>query len=290
MAPEQIERPLEVDQRADIYSLGVVFYEMLTGELPVGRFPPPSKKVRVDVRLDEVVLRALEREPERRYQSMKEVKTEVESIALDKAPARKVISRRAALIVGGIVLIVALIAAAWGVMTARFAARMRIASESLTFNDGVPALSRELIETLDLRPMEVNALNRILQETYREYLAEESKHMRRSRDEQGHLHISISPFSGEVRDMERRFWSRVGEILEGRRLSVARRHLPVRQILPYGDRTVEIEMWREGLMYHVRETSRGALGSSGSTSLTSSSLPTDYERFWSKAESDSSEG
>jgi serine/threonine protein kinase len=44
MAPEQIEHPEDVDQRADIYSLGVVFYEMLTSELPIGRFVPPSKK------------------------------------------------------------------------------------------------------------------------------------------------------------------------------------------------------------------------------------------------------
>lgn len=80
MAPEQIEHPQEVDHRADIYSLGVVFYQMLTGELPLGRFAPPSKKVAVDVRLDEVVLRALEREPELRYQRASQVKTEVETI------------------------------------------------------------------------------------------------------------------------------------------------------------------------------------------------------------------
>src|SRR3989440_665233 len=80
MAPEQIEKPQEVDHRADIYSLGVVFYEMLTGELPMGRFAPPSLKVQVDVRLDEVVLRALEKEPERRYQQASHVRTDEETI------------------------------------------------------------------------------------------------------------------------------------------------------------------------------------------------------------------
>jgi serine/threonine protein kinase len=68
MAPEQAEHPAEVDHRADIYALGVVFYQMLTGELPGKRLDPPSRKVQIDVRLDEIVLRALEKEPERRYQ------------------------------------------------------------------------------------------------------------------------------------------------------------------------------------------------------------------------------
>ncbi|MBE0541236.1 MAG: protein kinase [Verrucomicrobia bacterium] len=81
MAPEQVEKPATVDHRADIYSLGVVFYEMLTGELPLGKFQPPSKKVQVDVRLDEVVLHALEKEPDRRYQKASQVKTDVETIA-----------------------------------------------------------------------------------------------------------------------------------------------------------------------------------------------------------------
>ena len=84
MAPEQIEKPQTVDHRADIYSLGVVFYEMLTGELPLGKFQPPSfctRRMQIDVRLDEVVLHALEKAPERRYQQASQVKTAVETIA-----------------------------------------------------------------------------------------------------------------------------------------------------------------------------------------------------------------
>lgn len=86
MAPEQVEHPLEVDHRADIYALGVVFYEMLTGELPLGKFQPPSRRVPIDLRLDEVVLRTLEKEPSLRYQHASEVKTDVETISRSPAP------------------------------------------------------------------------------------------------------------------------------------------------------------------------------------------------------------
>ena len=89
MAPEQVERPSIVDHRADIFSLGVVFYEMLTGELPLGKFSPPSRMVKMDVRLDEVVLHALEKEPDRRYQQVGQVKTDVETIARTEAGSRK---------------------------------------------------------------------------------------------------------------------------------------------------------------------------------------------------------
>ena len=114
MAPEQIEKPQTVDHRADIYSLGVVFYEMLTGELPLGKFQLPSQKVQIDARLDEVVMRALEKEPERRYQTVSRVKTDVETIATTaeqkafsiptgRQPAAGIFSgRRKAAMIGGL--------------------------------------------------------------------------------------------------------------------------------------------------------------------------------------------
>ncbi len=81
MAPEQVERPSTVDHRADLYSLGVIIYEMLTGELPLGRFELPSRKFAgLDARLDDVVLRALEKNPDTRYQQASQIRADVEAV------------------------------------------------------------------------------------------------------------------------------------------------------------------------------------------------------------------
>src|SRR5207302_11223320 len=86
MAPEQVEQPLAVDHRADLYSLGVVLYEILTGELPLGRFPLPTQKSAVDPRLDNVVLRALEKEPQLRYQHASELETALQDLLSASLP------------------------------------------------------------------------------------------------------------------------------------------------------------------------------------------------------------
>ena len=80
MAPEQLERPREVDHRADLFSLGVIFYEMLTGHVPAGVVEPPSRVAGVDAGIDDVVLSALEREPGRRPQSAADIERQLKGV------------------------------------------------------------------------------------------------------------------------------------------------------------------------------------------------------------------
>jgi serine/threonine protein kinase len=84
MAPEQMNAPESVDHRADIYSTGVVCYEMLTGAKPSDERRPPSAQSKADPRFDPIVLRALEPDRERRYQQMRDMNADV--IELTRTP------------------------------------------------------------------------------------------------------------------------------------------------------------------------------------------------------------
>ena len=152
MAPEQ-KAHRATDHRADIYSLGVVLYELLTGELPADKLQPPSRKVQIDVRLDEIVLRALEKSPELRYQSAVEFRTEMEAVVTARVGSRsQETSRSAARSSAGspaipragilrVLLIVALVAAAaFGVMFLRSRTALLPGHPATDANPGNPVV------------------------------------------------------------------------------------------------------------------------------------------------------
>lgn len=110
-SPEQIGGGTEVDWRSDIYSLGVVMYQMLTGRLPRGAFPLPSESdPALDPRLDEVVLTAMQSEPESRFQHASEISdrlTEILTGSAEPTPRESRVSRTPARSSGGLWPIVA---------------------------------------------------------------------------------------------------------------------------------------------------------------------------------------
>src|SRR5712692_9683215 len=99
MAPEQL-RGEKVDARTDVYALGVVLYEMATGRRPfeatlptalaadIQHKPPPGPgrlNPELSPKLEEIILKCLEKDPENRYQSAKEIAVDLRRLAIPSA-------------------------------------------------------------------------------------------------------------------------------------------------------------------------------------------------------------
>jgi eukaryotic-like serine/threonine-protein kinase len=78
MSPEQKASSVNVDARSDIYSIGVMVYEILTGSRPMGRFKMPSEiEPKLPKKFDEIVSKCLATDPNDRYQKAVELKDEI---------------------------------------------------------------------------------------------------------------------------------------------------------------------------------------------------------------------
>ncbi len=123
LSPEQAQEveglPVTVDARSDLFSLGGMIYEMLTGQLPFAdmeelrdpdHLPPPIRRLRPDVPepLEQVVMRALAKNPQERFQSTAEMRRSLEAIPLPRD--WEALARRGSM---GIALIAWLLTSSW---------------------------------------------------------------------------------------------------------------------------------------------------------------------------------
>jgi len=270
MAPEQLEKPLEVDHRADLYAIGVVFYEMLTMELPIGRFEAPSHRAQVDERIDRVVLRALEKEPKRRYQSATQIRLAIEALNAGTSGGLSPDThsshsswgwlKQLGLMTGSAVLALGI----YWVARSHFPTRTgRIPPETITALAAAPAEGAppmRVFRPLKLTPAQSLAVNRLVRHSEQEFTRIERRHTQQTRDANGHIHVTIEPFPDEMARLQTEIWTGLASALDAGQLAKAR-SLSLERLFPHsGTNTVKVELWQDasGDYHYAEEEKAGA--------------------------------
>ncbi|MDP1590817.1 MAG: SUMF1/EgtB/PvdO family nonheme iron enzyme, partial [Prosthecobacter sp.] len=88
VAPEALVPGMPVDGRADLYAVGVMLYQMLTGSIPRGAFKPASVMVPgLDARFDQIVFKAMQVDREERHSSAMELRQHLDTLLMPSVPA-----------------------------------------------------------------------------------------------------------------------------------------------------------------------------------------------------------
>jgi tRNA A-37 threonylcarbamoyl transferase component Bud32 len=272
MAPEQVEHPWKVDRRADIYALGVVLYEMLTGEVPLGKFEPPSHKARVDPRLDEIVMRALAKAPRRRYQNANDLRAAVEEATgcFQNLPGdlpRNTGGKkwkwlpRFALAAGSIWLVVVTYILLKERLTEPKSVLIPAAAlEAFAAGPEGVGLGRRMVKELNLNQDQAQNINKILRRYQREFTTLERRHTERSKNAAGHMVVNIAPFPEEMDLMMNQMWTDLGTVVSANQLAAAKL-MRFERFFPHtGRKPVSVEIWQdaENGQFHYVESQEPA--------------------------------
>ncbi|MDZ4286832.1 MAG: protein kinase, partial [Prosthecobacter sp.] len=80
VAPEALTAGVNIDGRADLYAIGVMLFNMLTGTVPRGMFRMPSVTAATDPRFDAIIVKAMEMDREMRYQTAFDIRRDLDVI------------------------------------------------------------------------------------------------------------------------------------------------------------------------------------------------------------------
>jgi tRNA A-37 threonylcarbamoyl transferase component Bud32 len=288
MAPEQLDKPWKVDRRADLYSLGVVFYQMLTGQLPSDQYEPPSRKAKVNPGLDEVLLRALARQPRRRYQDANEMRAAVETATgrfhnLPGDLPRNTGSRKwgwlprfalAAVTIWLAVLTYIFFQDHWAEQKAVLIPAGAL--EAFAAGPEGVGLARRMVTQLNLTNDQVQSVNTIVRRYQGEFTTLERHHTKRSKNAAGHDVLTIEPFPQEMDVLMNRMWTDLATVLSAGQLDIAKT-LRFEKLFPHtGRKPLSVEFWQdENGEFHVAKGQEPADKNSGDEGL----LPLRY-RNW----------
>ncbi len=271
MAPEQIHDPHKVDGRADIYALGVVLYEMLTGHLPREPLKLPSQASAAHSHLDEIVLKSLEKRPRRRYRTASEFRSAVETATgkfhnfpgdMRQAKRRKWKWLPRFVITTGAIWLVVVTAILfkdhWG--DEKTVAIPIGALEAFAAGPEGNGIGRRVITDLNLSPMQTQDLNRILKKYQQDFHNLELRHTSRETNANGHVVVTIKPFPDEMDKLLNRMWATMGPVLTSSQLAGARNSHFERFFPHSGLRPVIVEVWKDENSddFHYIEKSPGA--------------------------------
>jgi hypothetical protein len=160
----------------------------------------------------------------------------------------------------------------------------------LAMYDGKYEFGPALTEPIELQPDQVEALNRLLNETYQQYLVIEGTHTRKSSDRPGRVVVTIEPFSAEMEGLENEFWTKADAIMRDdvQRRSARERIRPLlRGSVFQFHAGMNAEMWRSGSFYAWKYSRnintgdyRGPFTASTSEETEDARLPEELQRFW----------
>jgi hypothetical protein len=154
-----------------------------------------------------------------------------------------------------------------------------------------PALTKDAVGWLNLKPEQVEEVNKILEASFQEYLTLEAQNTERKTDDAGHVVITIKAFPKGIAKLEDQLWSQLDKILNTQQQSWARLNLKldILELRPgmtladtvrpgffgWGRDGASIELWRVGSWSHWKVQTRGNVDASRAPQL-----PEEYRRFW----------